>query len=403
LLNSKALQIAGIDRHSEPEGGHIEKDPDTGEPTGLFDGRGSLARLRHIIFESSREEQLETLRRGITYVHRFGITAVHTDMGNVALNRFRLLEDLEKRDSLQLRIETVFTLTKEASDSEIEEIERLRDRHRGPWLTPGGVRIELDGEVESHTAAMLEPYRDESSNAGETTLTPDELHGLVEKLDRRSIPVTLRAKGDRAVRMALDAFERGESSDLKDNRRHRLEGVDTISEDDIPRLADLGITASIQPYRVSLDFVSSWDRFLGPTRLTRAFAFKSFESSGARLAIGSRWPAFDLDPALGIHVAVNRQNLDGKPERGWNPDERLTLEETIAAYTKGGAYASFDENTRGTLEEGKPADLVVLSEDLFRIPRRRIAEVEAVMTIVGGRPVFISPGFVPDETQDPLS
>jgi predicted amidohydrolase YtcJ len=250
---------------------------------------------------------------------------------------------------------------------------------------------------------MLEPYRDESSNAGETTLTPDELHGLVEKLDRRSIPVTLRAKGDRAVRMALDAFERGESSDLKDNRRHRLEGIDTISEDDIPRLADLGITASIQPYRVSLDFVSSWDRFLGPTRLTRAFAFKSFESSGARLAIGSRWPAFDLDPALGIHVAVNRQNLDGKPERGWNPDERLTLEETIAAYTKGGAYASFDENTRGTLEEGKPADLVVLSEDLFRIPRRRIAEVEAVMTIVGGRPVFISPGFVPDETQDPLS
>jgi predicted amidohydrolase YtcJ len=391
VLNSKALLEAGI-----------EIAPDTGEPTGLLNGQSTLAQLLSRIPQPSRDEQLEALRRGVAYVHRFGITSVHTDVGSVALGRYHLLEELEARDDIRLRVKTIFTLTTEATESEIDEIERLLDRHRGPWLKSGGVVIELDGEVDLHTAAMLEPYRDKPTNTGATTLTPDELGRLVERLDRRRIPITLRAKGDRAVRMALDALARVKTSESTAPRRHRLEGIDTIAEDDIPRLAALGITASIQPYRASPDFVSRWDRRLGAKRLTRAFAFKSLEESGARLAVGSHWPTFDLDPAQAIHVAVNRQNLDARPEQGWNPDERLTLEEAIAAYTQGGAYASSDDNTRGTLEAGKWADLVVLSEDPFHIPRRRIAEVEAVMTIVGGRPVYISPAFLSNEMRELL-
>jgi predicted amidohydrolase YtcJ len=257
----------------------------------------------------------------------------------------------------------------------------------------------LDGEVESHNAALLEPYRDEPSAFGETAFTQNALNLLVEKLHQHGLPIIVRAKGDRAVRMALDAYEKlGKAP----KRHRRIDGIDIISRVDIPRLADLGALACLQPCRASPDFASSWDRFIGPLRLERALAFKSLEASGALLAFGSRWPAFDLDPMLGIHAAVNRRNLDGKPERGWNPDERLSLEEALSAYTMRGVDGRFDADIRGTLEEGKPADIVVLSEDLFRIPARRIAEIEAVMTIVGGRTVYLSPGFVPKETEDIL-
>jgi predicted amidohydrolase YtcJ len=402
-VNSKALQLAGIDRYAQPEGpGTIVRSPDTGEPTGLLHGEGATSRVRRILPQPSKKECLQALRRGIAYAHRFGITSIHTDVGSVAESHYMLFEELEQRSELTVRVYTIFAVTKETADSDLDRIERLRDLHSGPWLESGAARIELDGEVESQTAAMIEPYRDVSSSTGETNFDQDELNLLVGKLDRRGIPVVIRARGDRAVRMALDAYETISNSGSRNPLRYRIEGVDVISHADIPRFPRLGLIASIRPFAISPDFVSNWRRYLGPARLTRAFALNSLETSGAVLVFGSGWPELNLGPVLGIHTAVTRENLDGKPERGWNPDERLSLEEAIAAYTLGGAFCSHSEAVRGTVREGKLADLVVLSEDLFRIPRRRIAEIEAVLTLVGGRPVYASPIFFPRDTRDLL-
>jgi predicted amidohydrolase YtcJ len=380
--NSRALLLAGL----------------APETNGYLIGT-ALTRVQRAIPQPSRDELLETLRRGVAYVNRFGITAIHVDVGEPAEHRYELLEDLRERGEMTVRVDAVFTHLERSSEAELGSIERLGSRAENTWLDLGGVRVELDGRIESHSAALLEPYNDEPSTAGDTTLTQDALNGLIERLSHHSVPIIIDADGDRAVRMALDAYAK-----LKDtpNRRHRVEGLAIISRSDIHRLASLGAVACLQPHRASFDYVSFWSGYIDPLRLRSALPFKSLETSGTRLAFASRWPAFSLDPMLGIHAAVNRQNLDGEPERGWNSRERLSLEEALTAYAKGGAYCGFDEGARGSLEEGKLADLVVWSEDLFRIPARRIAEVEAVMTIVGGQTVYLAAGLVPRETEDLL-
>ncbi|MCP5117586.1 MAG: amidohydrolase family protein, partial [bacterium] len=165
---------------------------------------------------------------------------------------------------------------------------------------------------------------------------------------------------------------------------------------DIPRFAAIDVIASMQPYHASPDIVNVWRRHVGGRRAEYGFAWKSLRDSGARLALGSDWPVVDLDPLLGIYTAVTRADLDGRPEGGWIPNQCLSLEEVIHGYTLGGAYASFEESIKGSLEVGKLADLVVLTEDLFKIPTPRIAETEVAMTVIGGKVVYISPSFLTD-------
>ena len=299
--------------------------------------------VRNALPRPSREEQLQILKRAVAHLHRFGVTSIETDG---SFNELELLEELERLGNLKLRVRVVPTANA-ATDSELLARE-------------GAVRIIMDGSTTSKASDL-------------------EQHGL---------QVIFDADGDDAVEAALQFLGKANPA-----RRHRLEGWEVVSRDDVTRLADLGITVSVPP------LAASPERHLRADRL----AWRSLIASGGRLAFGSRWPESDLDPLFGIYTAVTRQDLDGKPEKAWVPDERLSVEEAVRAYTLNGVFAAFGEETRGSLVPGRLADIVVLTEDIFKIVPRRIVEVEAAMTIVGGQVVYVSPSFLPEEMRRVLT
>jgi len=198
--------------------------------------------------------------------------------------------------------------------------------------------------------------------------------------------------GDRAVRMALDAFgyAREHNPVPEQGRRHRLEHIETIDPADIPRFGKLGVIASMQPYHGLPDpsQMAVWSSNIGPERAARGWSYGSIAKGGGRLAFGSDWPVVTLDPLLGLHVAVNRTTPEGEPEGGWAPGERLSLGRAIEAYTRDAAWASFDEHRKGTLERDMLADLVILTEDIFANPTSRLAEAEVAFTIFDGKVVY---------------
>jgi predicted amidohydrolase YtcJ len=255
----------------------------------------------------------------------------------------------------------------------------------------GAVHIALDGPVETQMAAMLEPYTS-GEWTGEPTIDPDDLNRMVRLLDARGWQVMIDASGDRAVRMALDAFEHAVRSNPvpERGRRHRVEHVDVVDPRDLPRFEHDGVIASVQPTAGSPSetHTASWTRSLGPERLPRAWAYRSLAGVRGRLAFGSDWPAESLDPMLELHTAVTRTTPDSLPEEGWYPAERLSVKRAINAATADAAWASFDEQRKGTIKAGMLADLVVLSTDLFTAPPSRLASAKVAVTIFDGKIVY---------------
>lgn len=220
-------------------------------------------------------------------------------------------------------------------------------------------------------------------------MDPATLTRVVGDLDRRGWQVMVHAIGDHAIRMALDAFERTLTQPPPQRgRRHRVEHIETIDPADVPRFGPLGVIASMQPYHSLPDLGGVWSINLGEARAGRAWMYGSIARAGGRLAFGSDWPVLALDPLLGIHVAVNRTTPDGEPPGGWVPAERLTLRQAIDGYTRGGAWASFDEHRKGVLSRDMLADLVILSTNIFAVPPATLAETTVAATIFDGRVVY---------------
>jgi predicted amidohydrolase YtcJ len=238
---------------------------------------------------------------------------------------------------------------------------------------------------------MLQPYANRPTTNGEPRMEPAALNELVTDLDKRGWQVMIHAIGDRAVRMALDAFEAlgdGPPEGAPD-RRHRIEHIETIDAADIARFGQLGVIASMQPYHSTPDMGGVWSQNIGPDRESRAWVYGSLARTKARLAFGSDWPVMTMDPLLGLHVAVNRTRPeDGEPQGGWIPGERLSLRQAIQAYTRDAAWASFDEHRKGSLEPDMLADIVVLSRDIFSLPSDRLIEADVAVTIFDGRVVY---------------
>jgi predicted amidohydrolase YtcJ len=401
-VNSQALEVAGVTRHSKPLGyGEVVKDPRTGEPTGVLKETGAMELVRRAIPEPSREDKLAALRRAVGEALRRGVTSIQIAHGSpsfdpshpYAPDELDLYEELDRRGELPLRVYFAMSISRATQPADLDNFAALKERLRGPRLKAGAVKIVMDGVIESHTAGMLEPYADDPSTSGKPDYSQAEIDALIADLDRRGFQIFTHAIGDRSVRMVLDAYQKAAGSNPPHPRRHRIEHIEVVSEADIPRFARLGILASMQPYHASPDITGVWARNVGKKRVGRAFAWKSLRDAGARLVHGSDWPVVTLDPLVGLHAAVTREDLDGKPAGGWIPEQCLTLSEAIRGYTKEAAYGSFDDDVKGSLEAGKLADLVVLSEDLFKILPRRIAEVEVLLTVVGGKAVYVSPGF----------
>lgn len=246
----------------------------------------------------------------------------------------------------------------------------------------------LDGTVDAHTAAMLEPYADRP-DTGLPFFSADVLNRSVAAYDRAGLQVQLHAIGDRAIRMALDAFEHASRVNGSSGRRHRVEHVEVPDPADLPRFKGLGVIASTQAMFASPDTItlSNYVPALGPARAARANAFKRFDDAGIVQAFGSDYPVFTMEVMRGIHAAVMRQLPNGTPAGGFHPEHRLDVAAALRHFTADAAYAAFEERDKGTLAPGKLADFVVLSEDVFRMPPERLWTATATMTVVGGRVV----------------
>jgi predicted amidohydrolase YtcJ len=387
-VNTRALRLARITKKTpNPPGGVIVKDPRTGEPTGVLKGAAMALVSRHVP-QPTRADRAAALRAAIREAQRLGITSIQNASGNA--EDFELYADARREGDLGVRVYSALSTPGVLAEPEIAGLDALAERYPDdPLFKAGAVKIELDGAIEAQTGAMLAPYAGGTTN-GTPTIGPDEFNRMVRLLDARGWQVMTHAAGDRAVNMALTAYEHAVRSNPppERGRRHRIEHLETVDATDIPRFGALGVIASMQPYHGSPSRVDVWLENVGAERASRGWPYSRIAAGAGRLAFGSDWPVAPLNPLLGLHTAVTRTTPEGLPEGGWYPGERLALEAAIDAYTSGAAWASFDEQRKGTLAAGMLADLVVLSEDIFEAPASRLASTRVDVTIFDGRIVY---------------
>jgi len=389
--NSKALALAHITKDTpNPPNGIIVRDPQTGEATGaLKEAAQSL--VAAVIPKPTRGEKLAALRDGIRWANENGLTRVHSAGGD--FEEFDLYDELLRHGDLTLRFYvSYFQDPPELRPQDISAIEDARKKYTGDWLSAGAVKFMIDGVIESHTAAMLEPYSDDPSLRGKLFWDPDKYKSAIAELDKRNLQLFTHAIGDYGIRTALDGYENAERLNHTSGRRPRIEHIESVSTADIPRFGKLGVIASMQPLHSypNNDTLDVWARNIGPQRASRAWVWKSIAEDGGQLAFGSDWPVVTLNPFNGIQTAVTRQTSEGLPKDGFVPSQRLSVAEAIRGYTLGAAFAGFREKTEGSLEPGKLADLIILSQNLFQIDPHMIDKTKVLATVVGGRVVFQS-------------
>jgi len=245
----------------------------------------------------------------------------------------------------------------------------------------------VDGSLGSHTAAMLQPFTDAPRDTGLFVSTPDNLYRWVSGADKAGLNIMVHAIGDRAIRTQLDIFERVAKENGPRDRRFRIEHAQHIAAPDFPRFARIGVIASMQPYHAIDD--GRWaDKVIGPERSKGTYAFRSLLDGGATLAFGSDWFVAPPTPLEGIYAATTRRTIDDRNPGGWVPEQKITVDEALRAYTRGGAFASFEDKERGVLATGALADFVVIDRDVTRIPIEQIRDARVVLTAVGGRVVY---------------
>jgi predicted amidohydrolase YtcJ len=390
----KAAEITARTPQPPPGQGEIVKDRRTGEPTGALK-EGAMGLVERVLPKPSHEKKIAALEKGMKLANSFGITSVQNCSGGQ--DEIDLYAELQKDGRLTVRTSTAFPMPEkpvELTDAVIGRIEAAKQAHHDHLVRAGTVKFFADGVIESNTAAMLAPYANDPETKGVPHYDARQLQAMVRRVDAAGFQIYIHAIGDAAVRMSLDALEAAARERPGVLRRHRLEHIETIDAADIPRFGALGVLASMQPYHAypEPNLLEVWAVNVGPGRLERAFAWNSIASAGGRLVFGSDWPVVTMDPLTGLHNAILRQDTDGKPEGGFVAKERVTLEQAIAAYTINGAYASFEEDVKGSITEGKLADLTVVSADLFKIPPQQVHEAKVTLTIFNGREVYSKPG-----------
>jgi hypothetical protein len=387
LANSLALRMAGITKSTpSPEGGEIRKDPATGEPTGILKD-AAIAMVTKLFPEPTLKAKMRAAAAALKHAREVGVTSVN-DMAEAPIfaSSFEVHQQMLREGLLTTRI--YFHIPIDRIET-VEEL-RLRTPFGNNFLRIGGLKGFADGGVGASTAFFFEPYADDPRNSG--LLAPQMLpEGIIEKrilqADRSGLQAVIHAIGDRANAIVLDIFARTAAAEGGKDRRWRIEHAQHLRPQDIARFGQLGVIASVQPYHAIDD--GRWvEKRIGPERCRTTYAFNSLLDGKAVLALGSDWPVAPLDPLQGIYAAVTRRTTDGKNPDGWHPEQKIPLEEAIKGYTWNGAYAEFSEDIKGSIAAGKLADLVVLDQNLFKIPPETIREVRVAMTVFDGRIVF---------------
>jgi predicted amidohydrolase YtcJ len=379
LANSLALELAGVTRDTaDVAGGTIERDGN-GDPTGVLKDN-AMDLVFNVLPPPDDAAYDRALEAATSHLAAQGVTSVH-HMGS--WDTLAVLQRARDHGTLKTRVYAAVPLA---------DWERLRDEvaehGRGDaWLRYGVLKGFVDGSLGSHTAAFHAPFDDKPSDRGFFINTEEDLETWISGADAAGLHVVVHAIGDRANEKLLDIFERVARGHGARDRRFRIEHAQHLRPEDIPRFAELGVIASMQPYHAIDD--GRWaERYIGPIRIQTTYAFQSLLNAGATLAFGSDWTVAPATPVEGIYAAVTRRTLDDANPDGWVPEEKISVEEALVAYTRNGAYASHEENEKGMLKPGFLADLAVLDSDLTRISPEEIQSAEVVMTIVGGEIVY---------------
>lgn len=379
LANSAALTAAKVTKAAKDvAGGTIVRD-NSGELTGVFKDN-AMGLVDQAVPEPSATMKDRALAAAMKYVAAQGVTSV-TNMGS--WGDLGVFERAHKKGTLITRIYAAVPLR-----SWRQLADRVKASGYGDdWLRIGGLKGFVDGSIGSHTAAMLTPFTDTPNDTGLLVNTPEDLYSWTAKADKEGLQVIVHAIGDRAIRLQLDIFERVAKENGARDRRFRIEHAQHISPADMARFGKLGVIASMQPYHAIDD--GRWvDKVIGPERARGTYAFRSLIDTKATLAFGSDWFVAPPLPLTGIYAAVTRRTLDDKRPNGWVPEQKITVEEALRAYTAGGAYAGFAENDRGMLKSGMLADIVMIDHDITRVKPETIRDAKVKLTIVGGKIVF---------------
>jgi predicted amidohydrolase YtcJ len=383
LANSLALKLAGITAQTpDPDGGVIVRDR-AGNPTGgLKDAAMDL--LLKVVPELNHAQRLHAIERALAYAASLGVTSVqhmNPDYADIAV-----YAELQEEGKLTTRIYAAPLIT------QVDDQVKIGVRHAfgGPYLRIGAVKAFADGSLGSSTAYFFNAYSDQPDNRG---LLADEMHPISLMRDRMmsadaaGLQICTHAIGDAGISAILDIYADIEEAHGSRDRRWRIEHAQHLAAKDFDRFAQLHVIASVQPYHAIDD--GRWaEARIGHDRASRTYAFRTLLDHGVRLALGTDWNVAPLDPMLTLYAATTRATLDGKNPHGWFPEQKLSIQEALEAYTMGSAYAEFQDNEKGSITAGKLADMVLLSDDIITINPARIRDVKVLKTWVGGKLIY---------------
>lgn len=390
VANSLALKLLNITKDTpQVEGGYIDVD-EYGEPLGIF-----REKAIYIVFNSLpsplNEEIKRMIKKAVKELNKQGITSVGTDDFGALPNRdykqiLKAYFELKDNKELNVRVNEQCLLgTKDEFTSFLEE------GYNTSWgdenFRIGPLKILLDGSLGARTAALTKPYNDQHDTIGILTMEEEELYDLVEFAHKNNTQLAIHAIGDRAIYVAMEGIERALKKYTRNNHRHGIVHCQITDEVLLNKFKELELIAYIQPIFLDYDWKIVRDR-VGEELEKTSYNWKTLVNKRVNIACGSDAPVETFNVLYGIYEAVTRMDLNGNPKGGWLPEQKLTVEEAVYGYTMGGAYSTFEENIKGSIEKGKLADLVVLSRDIFEIPKEEIKDVEVEMTIFNGKIVY---------------
>ena len=391
LVNSYVLERSGITNNTpDPFGGEIQKDPITGEPTGILkETAQELIKTGEIKISRSAQEDSERRWQGylmaMKEARELGVTSVQ----NAGPADFEAYGKLQKEDQLTCRIDIGKPLT-----GDEEELIKYRETEKqypksGNWIRFGYLKAFSDGSMGSGTALMFEPFDDNPASSGLAMWQYEELEKMVLTADKSGFQIGIHAIGDKANKWVLNMFEKAVEINGKRDSRHRIEHSQTLQQSDIPRFYQLGVIPSMQPTHCISD-KRFCEKRIGRERSKGAYAWRSLINAGSTLAFGTDYQVEPLNPIEGLYAAVTRRDRLGEEGEGWFPEQKLAMEEAIKYYTFGSAYAQFMEDRKGMIKKGYLADIVIVDKDLLTIPESEIMTTKVDYTIVGGKVVYDS-------------
>jgi predicted amidohydrolase YtcJ len=388
VSNTRALQLGSVNLASrDPKGGHIDRN-EAGEPTGILRETAQAAVL-DVIPKPNHDQRREGIELALADLAEHGVTSAQDY--SPAWENFQIYEEMEKEGKLTARITEWLPF-----DEPVDELTHRRESHPQSdlMLHTGMLKGFMDGSLGSHTAAMLEPYADDPKNSGLSRYDPAKLNDMAKERVLAGFQLGFHAIGDKGVQMALDAFAEAEKAakeahtkapDGSESFRLRVEHAQVTTPAQITQFKQLKVIASMQPNHLLTDMRWAQDR-LGPKRAATSYAWLAFLNKGVTLAFGTDYPVEPVTPFRGLYAAVTRKNENGKQE--YFPDQRLTIDQAIAAYTTGSAFAEFEEKQKGKIVTGMLADFIVLDRDITSASPEKILGAKVLRTVVGGKTVY---------------